>query len=721
MKLISWTSSLLIFIVLFSNEVISKDFITIHSNEAYESIGKQIKFLEDPSHRLTFEDITSGDYQALFEYGTNEIPTFGLEDITVWVKIELSHTDHFEVPYILEIAYPNFDSISYFILQKEEIVSQAFLGDRVKFDERLVRHRNFIIPLPLNEDSFSTIYLKIRNKGSIILPINIQSQEELFSGDLPEELFYGIFYGIMLVMLFYNFFLAFSARSINYLYYVGIIFGNLLTLSALNGHAFMYLWYDFPWWANHVIVVGIGIWILAGNQFASSFFETKKSFPTNHKVFSSMKFVGFLIIIMAFTIDYSISLKISNYALVINCIILLSSGIYFWTKKVKIARIFTLAWTAYLVGVFLYTLRNLGFVPVNLITTHVLESGAIAEVILLSVSLGYKYRLLEVEKKLAQQNALDLMLQSQKVVQEQNEELERKVSLRTAELEQKQDEILTQNEALNAKNERLTVAQQIIENQNLQLKEYTDDLESQVAKRTKDLETANTELAQNVQRLEQYAFMTAHNLRAPVARLLGLTNLLEISPENSKEDWMYILTKVKEESDSLDSVIKDLNAVLDLRREAQKSFELIDLSQKLEQTKRILKNSIEISQAKIYFNNSAFNQIESNPTYIDNIFYNLISNAIKYRSLERDLIIEIETKIEENRKIIVFSDNGIGINLEENREKIFGMYKRFHPHIEGKGLGLYLVKSQLDILGGKIEVESEVDKGTTFTLFFALP
>lgn len=709
-------------IILFLNigESFAENKISIKPNHSFEGLGKQIQFLEDSEHKLTIQDIISPDYQTLFEFGKQEVPTYGLKDITLWVKIKIDHPEQFELPYILEIGYPTFDSINYYILQESEIVEEGFMGDRIKFSERKIRHKNFIIPLDLNKGNSTTIYLQIKNKGSIILPVNIKPKEQLFSEDISEEIAYGIFYGIMMVMLLYNLFLAFSARSINYIYYVGIITGNILTLSALNGHAFMYLWYDLPWWANHVIVFGIGLWILSGNQFASSFLETKKYSPRYHWVFKVMKTVGISIIILAFVADYAISLKIANYSLVINCMALLFSGIYFWTKKIKVASIFTLAWTAYLIGVLLYTLRNLGFLPVNAITTHVLEVGAITEVILLSVSLGYKYRLLEIDKKEAQENAMDLMAQSQKLVQQQNEELEKQVSLRTAELEQKQEEILTQNEELNSKNERLVEAQQIIEAQNEKLKEYTDDLEAEVAKRTADLESTNTELAQNVQKLEQYAFMTAHNLRAPVARLLGLTHLLEISPDTEKSEWLNIISKIKEEGDSLDAVIKDLNAILDLRKEAENDKEWIDLNQTLAQTIRILKNSIELSEAEIEFENSAFNEIKCNPTYIDSIFYNLISNAIKYRSDQRKLKIKIITKTNEDYKTIIFSDNGVGIDLEKNKDKIFGMYKRFHTHVEGKGLGLYLVKSQMDILGGEIKVESELDKGTTFTLIFPI-
>ncbi|MGM0581462.1 MAG: 7TM diverse intracellular signaling domain-containing protein [Bacteroidota bacterium] len=709
---------LLCLLIVVFNHFTYADPIKIQNGKSFHKLGTKIQFLEDPEHKLMLEDILTDQYQSKFEASNQKIPTYGLDDLTIWVKIEMINEDIISQDYVLEVAYPTFDSLTFYTEKNKSIVNQGFLSDRIPFSERIINHKNFIIPLDFKSPGKTIVYLKIRNKGSIILPLSIQPKEELFYNDIQEEILFGIFYGIMLVMLLYNLALAFSARSLNYIYYVGIITGNLLTLSALNGHAFMYLWSDFPWWANQVIVFGIGLWILAGNQFAARFLETRKYFPRYNWVFRIMRVVGLLIIIFAFTIDYSISLKISNYTLIINCIVLLFSGLYFWYKKVKVAGIFTLAWTAYLIGVLLYTLRNLGFLPVNEFTTHVLEIGAISEVILLSISLGYKYRLMEIDKNKAQKNAMEIMAKSQKMVQGQNEELERKVALRTAELEQKQEEILTQNEELNSKNLSLTEAQEIIGAQNQKLKEYTDDLEDQVAERTRDLQATNTELAQNVQKLEQYAFMTAHNLRAPVARLLGLTHLLEISPESEKSDWINILAKIKEEGDSLDAVIKDMNTILELRKEGEQSKERVFLDEKIEQVKRILKNSIELTGAKISFDNSAFNEIKSIPTYIESIFYNLISNAIKYRSDKRPIEINILTQKNRDKSIITFKDNGVGIDLKKNKDQIFGMYKRFHTHVEGKGLGLYLVKSQVDILGGDIEIESEIGKGTTFTLIF---
>jgi signal transduction histidine kinase len=98
------------------------------------------------------------------------------------------------------------------------------------------------------------------------------------------------------------------------------------------------------------------------------------------------------------------------------------------------------------------------------------------------------------------------------------------------------------------------------------------------------------------------------------------------------------------------------------------------------------------------------------------IIYNLLSNAIKYRSQERTPEVVIETKRQDNFLLITFEDNSIGIG-ENNLRKLFTMFKRFHTHVEGTGIGLYIVKRIVENGGGKIEVESKVEVGTTFRIY----
>lgn len=721
-KLIKECFALFLLLILNSTMCFSQNqfnYVELNEKSVLNKIGQHVLIFEDHSNKLSFEQIISPKIQEEFVLSNKEVPSFGINEVTVWVKVILRNVTDKQLINYIEIAFPTLDSVFYF--QNNELDPtwiQYFSSDRINFSKRVVPHKNVVFPLLISPQSITSVYFKIRNKGSIILPINIMPQPALYASDLAEELTFGIFYGIMLVMLLYNLLLAFTARSVSYIYYVGIIAGNLLTLSALNGHAFQYLWGDMPWWANHVIIFGIGLWILSGNLFAASFLDVRHQKKMTYHGFKLMQMVGFAVLISAFLIDYKYSLLFANIALITNCFFLLATGIIFRLLGVKVAGIFSFAWVLYLIGVLLYTLRNLGFLPVNDFTSHILEIGAISEVLLLSVSLGYKYRLLELDKKQAQQNSLDLMTQSQQIIQQQNEQLEIRIQERTLELQKKQQEVLKQNSTLNEQNKQLIEAQTIIKEQNNQLHIYNENLEQKVSQRTADLKDSNQELAQNVQKLEQYAYMTAHNLRAPVARLLGLTQLLEMDPSVDKNEWINILSKIRNEGISLDSVINDLNSILEIRQKKDHVTERVDLNIITDQIRRILRDTIEKNEVLLNIDFNSIDTLQSNVAYVKSILYNLISNAIKYSQPNRKAVIDIKGYKSGKYIILEVNDNGIGIDLERYGHDLFGMYKRFHTHIEGKGLGLFLVKSQVEILGGTIEIESKVGMGTRFKLIF---
>ena len=96
----------------------------------------------------------------------------------------------------------------------------------------------------------------------------------------------------------------------------------------------------------------------------------------------------------------------------------------------------------------------------------------------------------------------------------------------------------------------------------------------------------------------------------------------------------------------------------------------------------------------------------------------MISNSIKYRQPDLTPIIEISCEWEGNKLTLIYKDNGLGIDLKKHGKNLFGLYKRFHDHVEGKGMGLFMVKTQLDAIGGTISVESTCNQGTEFTIIF---
>lgn len=252
---------------------------------------------------------------------------------------------------------------------------------------------------------------------------------------------------------------------------------------------------------------------------------------------------------------------------------------------------------------------------------------------------------------------------------------------------------------------------------NALLQEYSIELEEQVAKRTEELVHTNLELVKQNNQLEQFGYIIAHNLRGPVARILGLSNLItrHYDPKNDQE----IIDQLHGSAEELDTIIYDLNGILDIKKGVHSAYNEVLLPERLEKVKSILKDKIAESNAVIE-QDLQVKTIHAIPAYIESIFYNLISNAIKYRSLERTPLIQVKTFLENDFIIITVQDNGMGIDLQKSKTKVFTLYQRFHHHVEGKGLGLFLVKTQVEALSGTIQIESQVDVGTTFRISIPL-
>ncbi|WP_317899789.1 PAS domain-containing sensor histidine kinase [Aurantibacillus circumpalustris] len=226
-----------------------------------------------------------------------------------------------------------------------------------------------------------------------------------------------------------------------------------------------------------------------------------------------------------------------------------------------------------------------------------------------------------------------------------------------------------------------------------------------------------SDIVQHNKDLEQFAYIISHNLRSPVANILGLSTLIENSPEMDKKTFEECMKGLTLSVKKLDEVIVDLNYILQTRKEINEKKEVVNFLELTNNIKTSINSQLQNQNITIstHFDVSEFFTIKS---YIYSIFFNLISNSIKYRNPTTPLSIDIQSKKINNKLVLEFKDNGLGIDLVTHGHTLFGLYKKFHTHIEGKGIGLYMVKTQVEILGGKISVASEVNIGTTFTIEF---
>jgi signal transduction histidine kinase len=310
-----------------------------------------------------------------------------------------------------------------------------------------------------------------------------------------------------------------------------------------------------------------------------------------------------------------------------------------------------------------------------------------------------------------------------------NEELEQKVQERTLEIKTKNEELMASHEELKAGNEELSQQYEelerqreelrakniIIERQYLELKHINEELESRVLERTQQLTETNQSLIDQNNQLEQYAFITAHNLRSPVARVIGLVSIFDEKNINNPDNQL-IIEKLGIAAEELDAIIKDLNIVLDVKKRTQEKIEKIKIKDIFVEVTRNLQREIQINEAQIKADFSEIEEVMFVKPYLRSIFYNLLSNALKYRSPERAIIVEVKTYLSDSYIILEVKDNGLGFNLKAYQNKVFQIYQRFHSHVTGKGMGLYLVKIQVESIGGKVELESVLNEGSIFKI-----
>ncbi|UCD60258.1 MAG: PAS domain-containing protein [Flavobacteriaceae bacterium] len=216
--------------------------------------------------------------------------------------------------------------------------------------------------------------------------------------------------------------------------------------------------------------------------------------------------------------------------------------------------------------------------------------------------------------------------------------------------------------------------------------------------------------------LMNFAHIVSHNLRSHSSNLSMLTGFFVEEKDNDEKDR---LTKMLcEASESLEETVQHLTEVVQVKTDAIDKMRPVNLYKSIKGVEKnlvvLLKEKNTICKIDVGKNL----QINAIPAYIDSILLNLFTNSLKYSSPERSLAIKISAESIGQYTIVTFSDNGLGIDLKRHGDKIFGMYKTFHKHEDAKGIGLFITKNQIESMNGKIEVDSQVDKGTEFQLFF---
>lgn len=237
---------------------------------------------------------------------------------------------------------------------------------------------------------------------------------------------------------------------------------------------------------------------------------------------------------------------------------------------------------------------------------------------------------------------------------------------------------------------------------------------NQFIKNTQKVEKAALTIKAQNERQVHFAHMLSHNLRSHASNLQLTLETFEDVDSNEVEVFQSYLTDI---SQSLNQTLTHLNEVVTINNEL-KNLENIDIEASFNSVLKEFEKKLSKIDAVVSYDFAELMSIDYVPSFMESIFRNLLSNSIKYRSDQRALKISIKTKIKNKRNLLIIKDNGIGIDLKRNGNKLFHMYRTFHTNEDAKGVGLFLVKSKVEALGGDITVQSELGKGSSFSIRF---
>jgi two-component system, sensor histidine kinase LadS len=669
-----------------------------------------IRFLEDKTAQLSVQEVLAMP-ESQFQLNTEGAPNLGFSHSALWLRVEMPNTKESK---ILSINNLHLDELDVYLTKNGSIYKQFQTGDSRSFSTRELTTNYFTFMV---EQDISTIYVRVKSAGSVAIPIKIHHVNAFIEHENGNKIMLWIFYGVVLIAFVANLIFYLSLKDKIYLYYLFYVGANAIYTSTDLGLGFQYLWPDFPlvnkW---DVILYSTSAFIFL---FCDFFLELRSKYPKWHIAFLFIMGLIFASGIISL-FNYNIGVQLFTFILAIaNLAVIIASAYVYLQSKSKILLLFFFAWGIYMAGVMVYILAVLDIIPFKGNVINIYYIASTIEMTLFFVVVMFKINSIKEENIEAKTQIISLLSEKEKTLEEQNLRLENLVSERTRELKHKNDEILSQNEEIKSQMDEMAGQKKQLEEQskevdkintdlvlsNQLLLDYKNKLEDLVKDRTTELEAQN-------EQLEQYAFMAAHNLRSPIAAIMGLSKLLESEKDPNAVD--EITNRIILSTQKLDVVVKSMSNLLNARKDSKNSLEPILLETILEETMGIMSREIDNSNATISHDFSYCPTVLGIQSYLHNLFFNLINNSIKYQKEAIAPQIHISTEVSGKSVLLKFQDNGSGIDMERFGKDLFKPFKRFHDHVEGSGIGLHLVKTQIESIGGKIEVQSSPGEGTLF-------
>ncbi len=377
-------ASVAFLLLLFSHFCCALTPLSIHPDNRY-SLVEGVEYLMDESNTLEFHNIQQNkNWQKVTRPNIN----FGFIKNTLWLRFRV--VAQADADWVLYISYPLLDHLESTSIINGKIGKTVVTGDQVKFSSRPVNNPGYVFPFRLSKSDELEIYLKVNTLGAAEVPLNLLSQQDFTDDESIRNFLWGWMNGIFSVMLLYNLFIYFVIREKVYLYYVLCVFSNLLLLGVFGGAWFQYLWPNSPELNHQLFPVVNGFMYFITLLFVTEFLKVFSRESWYRVYFKYLLIVLFILPVLSLVVSYQIIVLFEVFGALIMNVSVLVLGVYLSIKGEALARLFTVAWSMFLIGLMFANLKSIGLLPSNWITIYAYQFGSFIEVTVLSMALAYR-------------------------------------------------------------------------------------------------------------------------------------------------------------------------------------------------------------------------------------------------------------------------------------------------------------------------------------------
>lgn len=612
----------------------------------------------------------------------------------------------------LTIPYALIDFIVFYGERNGQVEELHKTGQLYDFSSRLKSLPDFNFRL---DKDINNYFIKVKGSRPLVLPLRLNSEVELDDSSQNNFFIFGAFAGIVLVMVLYNLMLFVLTRDRSYLFYV-VYLGFLgLTQAAIFGFTDKYLFPESPFINVRLVTVSGAVVGVSSLLFIVNFLHLKERDRIFYWLLLTVAFVDVVAIFILFFGQLGLAYNVVNVIALVGSILAFVVAFKLVMKGYRPARFFLTAWSVFLLSVIVYSLKDFGIVPYSALVRRSMLIGSTLEIILLSVALADRITVLRKEKEASQERALAMSRENERIIREQNVELERRVDARTMELQEANEELQVAMQNLKDTQTQLVDAEKMASLGQLTAG-IAHEINNPINFITSNIKPLRMDLDEVYQIVDGFKELDESQAGQDVKQ--ALARLQEFDYDFLKDEINELVNGVSDGAQPTSEIVRGLRTFSRLDEDVVKPA---NINEGLDSTLVLLRNKTKDHVTIVRDYGKDVPEIDCFPGKLNQAFMNILNNGI-YAVLHKEHpegekpTLTLKTRVKSANEITVhLMDNGIGMD-EDTKRKIFDPFFTTKEVGEGTGLGMSIVFKVVDKHGGALEVESEPGVGTEFII-----